>query len=98
MRLEGSCRCLQVKELAGHVQRLAQQGAQQLRYDVATVTRLQPAGMGDRWVQRLASALTAPFSSCRANSWPGGPVLTEHLQRVPIHSCGCTEACRVCNL
>jgi 3-dehydroquinate synthase class II len=49
LRLEGSCRRLQVKELAGYIQQLAQQGAKRLRYDVATVTRLQPAGMGDRW-------------------------------------------------
>ena len=47
-RLEGRCRRLQAKELAGYVQRLARQDAQRLCYDVATVTRLQPAGMGDR--------------------------------------------------
>ncbi len=38
----------QVRELAAYVVRQAEAGAQRLQYEVATVTRLQPVGMGDR--------------------------------------------------
>jgi len=37
-----------VRELAAYVARQAEAGAQRLQYEVATVTRLQPVGMGDR--------------------------------------------------
>lgn len=40
----------QVRELAAYVARQAEARAQRLQYEVATVTRLQPVGMGDRSV------------------------------------------------
>ena len=45
-------RCMQVREVAEWLAQRRAAGAQRLQYDVGTVMRVEPVGMGDRCIQR----------------------------------------------